>query len=237
MGRVSVIKNFLFDQSLTAEKRKERLKLAYFIWEEVDSLMFDIRKKTIKMFSQKIEESKEFSSYQIKDVCSKIGGRIFCIFRPEWCVRNEDPILCYAIMAGGNEYMRLSVGIKKYRPGVPFKGNWKRDFCCLPQEVFKTLCDLDKTLRLSDSWKDVPELSDWWSQRWITLDADEYGEWIFWIPFPPKYRMNFKMFYLEVIEKGYDTVSDYYLAVMVSLKNATESHIDRLIEIYKNKEA
>jgi len=45
-----------------------------------------------------------------------------------------------------------------------------------------------------------------------------------------------KEFYLEVIEKGYEAVANYYFNELLNLKKLTENLIDEFVEIYKKSQ-
>lgn len=237
MEKVKWIKKFLFDETIDIEERKERLELTYFIWEVVDSITFRMRKNTMNILLNKIKDSVEFRDYKIVDkgFLKSIRNRPLCIFKPEWCHEDGNPIFYYAFQALENNLLNLSIGIKKYSKKIPFQGDWKIRFCSMPIEVTQILCDLYNTLSSPKSWSKVFDISWWWSSGWEVSSGNlsEWGEWIVWLPFPPRYRMNSKTFYLEVIEKGYDAVANYYFIVLASLKDATELFINKLIEIYK----
>jgi len=238
MDKVKCLRKFLFDKSVSAEQRKERIRLAYFTWEAMDELTFKMRKKTINHLIDKIKNSKEFSDYKIidKGLTKGISNRPLCIFKEEWCYEDGNPLIYYALETLYPKILSLLIGIKKYSSELPFKGNWRTHFCCsLPIEVISTLCKLYNTLLSSNTWCEVGETSWWWKSEWEVagFGLSDWDQWIAWQLFHPRYRMNFKAFYLEIINKGYDLVADYYLTVLKCLKKATEPFIDQLIKIYK----
>ncbi len=237
MDKVRWLKNFLFDESVSPEERRQRLKLAYFTWEAMDVITFKMRKKVMTLLIDKIRKSEEFSDYKIVDkgLSKGINNRPLCIFRKEWCHEDGNPLIYYTLETLRPNILDLLIGIKKYSSELPFEGNWKTRFCFLPVEAISILCELHNTLLSSNTWREVGEMSWWWESEWEVggCGLSDRGQWIVWKLFYPRYRMRFKAFYLEIIEKGYDSVVDYYFTVLRCLKNATESFIDKLIKIHK----
>jgi len=240
MDKVKWLRKFLFDKSVSGEERKERVRLAYFTWEAMDVFTFRMRKKTMDHLIGKIKNSKEFSNYKTidKGLSKGISNRPLCIFKEEWCYEDGNPLIYYALETLHPNILNLLIGIKKHSSELPFGGNWRTRFCFLPVEVITILCELYKALLSSNTWREVGETSWWWESEWEVdgCSLSDWDQWIIWLLFHPRYRMSFKAFYLEIIDKGYDLVVDYYLTVLRCLKNATESFIDQLIKYTRKEE-
>lgn len=231
MNRLNLIEEFLFDKSMDPNERKERIRLAYWLYHCLDEITSEIREDTMNRFLEKLKKSDQFKDYQIKDRGLGIGKSL-CIFKPEWLIEDDLPVLCYAIEAEKKDFFNLSIGIRKYRKDIPFEGNWNKNFCRICTDMFKLICKLHDNLSRLDYWKNLPEDIQYWLQViWLVPDK----EWIAWLPFPPRYRMKFSSFYLHVLENGVDAVSEIYFEIMKGLKNASEHYIDGIAKIYKER--
>jgi hypothetical protein len=127
--------------------------------------------------------------------------------------------LSYAIESDKNNCFDLYFGIEKWDEdeGIPFKGNWER--VKIPNNWKDIFFKIKQNLllsKLSRGW----EVGNWWIVG--KYFADYYkGMWQ-------------KEFYIEIIEKGYDYVVNYYFDELLNLKSNTEDLIDRFMEMYKN---
>ena len=60
-----LIKNYLLDEKISEEERKERFEIAWDIEENFERIKFELRQKLIKELKQKIEQSEGFRDYII----------------------------------------------------------------------------------------------------------------------------------------------------------------------------
>jgi len=126
-------------------------------------------------------------------------------------------VLGYAIEFDKENYFgSFYFGIRKENDenGIPFKGKWI-DNEDIP-ENWKTIF-----LKIDNKLKEVN--SGWEVYEW----------WIFCKNFDSRYGTEKKEFYLEILEKGYNAVTEHYLEEIVGLKKQTENLIDEFIEDYK----
>jgi len=214
-----IIKNYLLDESLSVDERKERFGIAWDIWENLEKIRKEMRKKVLVTLVNRIKESQEFSGYEIKDDGLLDGQKwkVLRIYKSSWFLPKIGVPLSYAIEAEKHNYYDLYLGIVKWddEEGIPFRGNWKnvRKIPFKWKEILSGV--FEKLEKFSKGWK----ISDWWI-AWKYFDSYYAGMWR-------------REFYLEIIERGYDAVAEYYFREFLKLKEATEELLDSFIDEYK----
>jgi len=221
LQKTEIIKNYLLDERLPVEERKERFEIAWDIWENAEEIKKEMRREVLIALVDKIKSSREFSEYEVKDY-GLLEGRKFgtlCIYKNTWLLPGIGVPLSCGIEAEKSDYLDLCLGIVKRdnEKGIPFKGNWQgiRELPSKWREIFSKI--FENLEKLSKGWK----TSDWW---------------IVWKEFDSYYRnLNTwqKEFYLEIIKEGYEAVAKYYFEELLKLKEATEGLLDNFIEEYK----
>ena len=216
-----VIKNYLLDEKISEEERKERFEIAWDIGENFKDIKFELKQKFIKELKQKIEQSEEFKNYKVVNRGLIEGDRYgkLIVFRKTWSLTPEGNIgiLNYAFEAGISGISDICIGIVKQDNDIPFKGNWQNQDN-IDQELFKKLSQIYNTLGgSSKGWK----VSEWW---------------IAWKYLHSFYRDMQREFFLQIIaEKGFKQALDYLFSELVELKKLTEKFIDNFVETYKTK--
>ena len=219
LQKKEIIKNYLLDENLPIEERKERFEIAWDVWENVEEIKKEMRREILIALVDKIKNSQEFSGYEVKDGGLLDGQKwkALRIYKSNWFLSEIGIPLCYAIEAGKFNYFDLYLGIVKWNDekGIPFKGNW---WCIreLPSKWREILSKIFENLeKLSEGW----EISDWWI-AWKHFDSYYAGMWQ-------------KEFYLQIIKEGYEAVAKHYFEELLKLKEATEDLLDDFIEEYK----
>jgi len=219
LQKKEIIKNYLLDEKVPLEERKERFQIAWDVWENLEEIKKEMRKKVLTTLVNRIKESQEFSEYEVKDDGLLEGQKCktLCIYKSGWFLPKTGVPLSYAIEAGKYNYFDLYLGIVKWddEEGIPFKGNWKsvKKIPSKWKEIFSGI--LEELERVSGSWK----IDNWWI-AWKYFDSHYAGMWK-------------KEFYLEIIEKGYEAVAEHYFRELLNLKEATEEFLDSFIDEYR----
>jgi hypothetical protein len=223
LNKKEIIEKFLFGGNI--EEQKEKFEIAWDIWENLDEIKKEMRRKVLATLVNKIRNSEDFSDYETINWGLLEGQKkgALGIYKKNWLIDFEAPLLSYAIEADRKDYYELYFGIAKWDndAGIPFKGNWK-GHAKIPSEWKDIFSRIYRNLvSLSKDW----ETSNWWiGRKWIdSRDSYYCGMWQ-------------KEFYLEVIEKGYEAVANYYFNELLNLKKLTENLIDEFVEIYKKSQ-
>jgi len=154
MDKFEIIKNFLLDESISPEIRRERFDIAWDIRNHLDEIKKFLRQKIFEEVVEKLRNSEEFKDYEKVDNgflrVDKWGN--FTIYKKAWLL-NEKPLLSYAIEMGKYNFYDIYYGIKKQNDKIPFIGKWTS--ADLPQELIGILKSLQNIL---ENWN----VSEWW---------------------------------------------------------------------------
>jgi hypothetical protein len=220
LNKKEVIEKFLFEGNI--EEQKEKFEIAWDVRENLYEIEKEMKRKVLATLVNKIRNSKDFSDYETTDWGLLEGQKegAFGIYKRNWLIDAKAPLLSYVVKAYRKDYLELYFGIEKWDNDgrIPFKGDWKGR-ARIPSEWKDIFSRIYENLGSSpDGWK-----------------TDEY--WIVKKWFKSYYRgMWQKEFYLEIIEKGYEDVANYYFNELLNLKKLTENLIDEFVEIYKNSQ-
>jgi len=219
-----LIKNYLLDEKISEEERKERFEIAWDIEENFERIKFELRQKLIKELKQKIEQSEGFRDYIIINrglIEGEKYGTLF-IFKKNWLLSPESKnigILNYAFEAEISGISDLCIGIVKQDNDnkIPFKGNWQKQDD-IEHELLNNINQIYNALGGSPKgWK----VSEWWI-AWKYLHSFYRGMWQ-------------REFFLQIItERGFKQALDYLFSELVELKKLTEKFIDNFVETYKH---
>ena len=217
-----IIKNYLLNEKISEEERKERFEIAWDIWEHFDNIKLNLKQQMLKNFINKIKNSDEFKNYEINDE-GLIEGKRFkplIIFKRDWALSpdNQIGILNYAFEAEQNSIHENCIGIVKQdndKQGIPFKGNWQQ-FEKNSNELFIKCSEIYNILGGSSyGWK----VSEGWIV-WKFLDSFYRGMWQ-------------REFYLQIITNdGIKKAVNYLFSELITLKSKTEKYIDEIVRIY-----
>jgi len=217
MDKFEIIKNFLLDESVSPEIRRERFDIAWDIRNHLDEIKKFLRQKVFEKVVEKLRNSEAFKDYEKVDNGFLRGDKRgnFTIYKKEWLL-NEKPLLSYAIEMEKYNFYDIYYGIKKQNDKSPFIGKWTS--ADLPQELIDILKILQNIL---ENW-DVNE-------RWIfrkyfdsfyALKIDEYEFYI-------------RLISSNTLQEGINNLADYYVRKMVELKELTERYLDEFVELFK----
>lgn len=223
LDKKKLIKNYLFEEGLKDEERKIRFEIAWDIWENLEKIKFEIKRKLMRELFERLKNSEEFKGYEIVNLGLIDGEKWdhFEIFKPTWKTdEGENGILHYALEAGQTRICNLYIGISKLDEGIPFNGNWQKT-SDINKNLLEKLGKIYETLGGDNAgWK----VSEWWIV-WRYLEEPYKGMWQ-------------KEFYTQIITfSGREKALDYLFNQFVILKRATEKLIDEFIEIYKKEGA
>ncbi len=220
LKKKEIIKNYLLGDNLDIEVKLERFEIAWDIWENLEDIKKDMRKKVIETLLNKIECSEDFKEYEIKDhgLLQGLKWAPLRIYKRNWIISELQEIpLSYSIEADKNNYFNIFLGIIKWNDKTPFKGSWQNN------------TTLDKSMRnlLSRIFEELKHTSS----RWKVSDW-----YIAYKPFESYLFDNWKKeFYLDIIKKGYEYIANCYFREILTMKEKTEKLIDNFIEEYKQK--
>jgi len=222
LNKKEIIEKFLFEGNI--EEQKEKFEIAWDIRENFDEIKKEMREKVLTTLVSKIKNSEELSNYKISDDGFLEGQKHkpLRVYKKSWYLEVGAP-LSYGIEADESNYCEISIGIVKWNnKGIPFKGDWK-SHKKIPSEwkdifyrIYENLSQEEKT----EDWKTEDDV-DYIVWKWFNSPYDD---------------MRQKEFYLEVIEKGYEAVANYYFNELLNLKKLTENLIDEFVEIYKKSQ-
>jgi len=210
LDKVGFIESYIFDEKVSKKEQMERFNIAWDIRYNFESIMLNMRKKLFKTVRDIIKSSKKFEGYYIKDLGFLEGEKYqpLCIYKKNW-IFNGDALLSYSIEAESNGFINVFFGIRKQDgdKGVPFKGSYPDN------KKLKEFVD-----KIRDQFRG--KFSDWWI---VYKNFDSY------------YTKTWEQkLYMEIIEKGYQGVAEYYFNKLLQLKESTEHLIDEFVKLYDN---
>ncbi len=219
MDKFEIIKNFLLDESVSPEIRRERFDIAWDIRNHLDEVKKFLRQKVFEKVVEKLRNSEAFKDYEKVDDGFLRGDKWgnFTLYKKAWLL-NEKPLLSYAIEMEKYNFYDIYYGIKKQNDKIPFIGKWTS--VDLPQELIDILKTLQNILK---NWN----VGEWW---------------IFWKYFDGFYALRYLEdeyeFYTRLIssntlQEGINNLADYYVRKMIELKELTEKYLDEFIELFK----
>jgi hypothetical protein len=223
MDKFEVIKNFLLDESVSPEIRRERFEIAWDIKNHFDEITKILRQKVFETVLDKLKKIEDFKSYKKSDLGFLKGDKwgSFILYKDEWTI-NGNPIVSYAIEMENiknKNFSGLYYGIKKQNDKNPFNGKWHS------AELSNGLKNILYTLQsILNNWK----VGEWW---------------IFWKYFEGFYAVKNPQdeykFYMELIlssnlQEGINSVANYYVKKIVELKNLTEKQLDEFVKLLKS---
>jgi len=219
MDKFEIIKNFLLDESVSPEIRRERFDIAWDIRNHLDEVKKFLRQKVFEKVVEKLRNSEAFRDYEKINECFMEGEKegTFELYKKNWII-NGNPLLGYAIIQESKNFLKLSFGIVKGDKNVPFSGEWTA--AEIPLNLKNILQSLQQILK------------DWNIHEW----------WIFWKYFDGFYALRYLEdeyeFYTRLIssntlQEGINNLADYYVRKMVELKELTERYLDEFVELVK----
>ena len=98
MDKFEILKNFLLDESISPEIRRERFDIAWDIRNHLDEIKHFLRQKVFEMVVEKLSNSEEFKDYEKVDNGFLKGDKEgnFSIYKRTWLI-NGHFLLSYAI--------------------------------------------------------------------------------------------------------------------------------------------
>jgi hypothetical protein len=219
MDKFEVIKNFLLDESVSPEIRRERFEIAWDIRNSLDEIKKLLRRKVFESVVGKLRNIDSFKDYKKIDKGFLKGEKHkgFIIYKESWVVHDE-PIIGYAIEMDLNNFYNIYYGIIKQNDKNPFNG--KRTSTDLSKELKNILYALQGIL---NNWK----VGDWW---------------IFWKYFDGFYALrdleDEYEFYVHLIssntlQEGINSLANYYVQKLEELKELTENYLDEFVRLIK----
>ena len=219
MDKFEIIKNFLLDESVSPEIRRERFDIAWDIKNYLDEIKKLLRRKVFESVVKKLRNIDSFKDYKKIDKGFLKGKRwgSFLLYKNEWTI-SGNPIVSYAMGFEKQDFLNIALGIVKQNEKFPFNGKWTSA---------NFLQDLKRILQNLQEF-----LIDWKVSEW----------WIFWKCFDGFYALRNQQeeyeFYTRLIssntlQEGINNLADYYVRKMIELKELTERYLDEFVELVK----
>jgi len=216
-----LIGNYLLDEKISEEERKERFEIAWDIWKSFKEIKLSLKQRMLKALMNKISSSNEFRGYEVRDggIEGEQCGSLIILFKKDWLSSGSKiGVLNYVFDASTHKNV---VGIMKQDKGIPFEGDWRKfennsnEFLKKCSEKCSEICD-NVLGRGSRRWK-VSE----WCIAWKWLEDPLYGMWE-------------KEFYLQIMSNdGIERAVNCFFDELLKLKKETEGYIDKFIEFIK----
>jgi len=219
MDKFEIIKNFLLDENISPEIRRERFEIAWDIRNSLDEIKKLLRRKVFESVVEKLRNIDSFRDYKKIDKGFLRGEKWgnFILYKENW-VMYDEPIISYAIEMEIQKFYNIYYGIKKQNDRNPFNGKWTSS------SLFEGLKNILYTLRgILNNWK----VSDWW---------------IFWKYFDgfyalrsleDEYEFYIRLINSSTLQKGISSLADYYVQKLEELKELTEDYLDEFVRVIK----
>ena len=145
MDKFKILKNFLLDESVSPEIRRERFDIAWDVRNHLDEIKQFLRQKVFEKVVEKLSNSEAFKDYEKVNECFLEGEKegIFELYKENWVV-NGKPLMSYGIIQEYRNFLSISYGIVKGTKELPFSGKWT--FAILPQDLKRILQNLQEFL-------------------------------------------------------------------------------------------
>jgi hypothetical protein len=226
LQKKEIIKNYLLDEKIPVEERKERFKIAWDLWENFESIKEDIRRELAVKMVEQLNSDEFLRDYEIKDFGFETKGKAGCpiiVFKHAWSKNQSEPLLFYSLEFWRSQwpyFWGLHFGIQKKDNLSPFEGNWR----C--SELSPALRDVLNRI--------MSRLEDEFNKKWYTndgwiayLDFNSYGdEWTMW-----KREFYERFFSEEKFEDSLEKTARFYVEEFKKLIRVTEREIDNLIKL------
>jgi len=219
MDKFEIIKNFLLDENISPEIRRERFEIAWDIRNSLDEVKKLLRRKVFETVVEKLRNIENFKDYKKIDKGFLKGEKwgSFILYKENWVMYNE-PIISYAIEMETQKFYNIYYGIKKQSDKNPFNGKWTS--ANLSEKFKNVLYTLQGIL---NNWK----VSDWWL-FWKYFDAfyalgsleDEYAFCI-------------RLINSSTLQEGINSLANYYVQKLTELKELTENYLDEFVNLVK----
>ncbi len=112
MDKFEIIKNFLLDESVSPEIRRERFNIAWDIRNHLDEVKKSLRQKVFEKVVEKLRNSEVFKDYEKVDkgfLEGKTNGTLW-IFKKSW-MKGNNIFISYTINCEGKEFFDVNYGI------------------------------------------------------------------------------------------------------------------------------
>jgi len=225
LQKKEIIKHYLLDERVPLEERKERFQVAWDVWENLESIKEDMRRKLAVKVLEQINSDKFFNeNYEIKDFGFGTEGKAGCpvaVFKPAWKKSQSEPLLFFSLefLRGQPPYfLNLHFGIRKKSKLNPFEGSWVNLPLALKDVLNRVISCLER--EFGRKWS----ISDWWIAY---LSFDTYGEeWKMW-----KREFYEKFFSKEKLEDSVEEIARFYVEEFRKLIIVSEEEIDNFIKL------
>jgi len=227
LQKKEIIKNYLLDENLPLEERKERFRIAWDVWESFERIKEDIRKALAIKIVEEFYSNEFFrSDYEINNFGFETQGKAGCpiiVFKHTWRKNHDEPLLFYSLEFWRSQwpyFWSLHFGIRKKDNLSPFEGNW-RDSKLSP--VLKYVLNRIKS-RLENEFNKKWNTDNLWVAY---LKFDSYGnEWNM-----EKREFYERFFSEEKFEDSLRKTAQCYVEEFKKLIRVTENEIDSLIQL------
>ena len=225
LEKKEIIKNYILDETISVNERKDRFEIAWDIHENFESIKEDMRRMLATKIASRINTDEFLSkNYEVINFGFETEGKVgypIAVFKPAWKRNQDEPPLFFAlefIRSQGPYFLNLHFGIKKKSELEPFEGSWKN--------LSSTLRDVltGIIIRLENEFGKKWLISD----QWIAyLNFDTYGDnWTMW---KREFYQNF--FSKEKIEDSLEELSQFYVKEFKKLVQITENDIDNFLRL------